>query len=310
VNTYFRIHWLSITAHISASSGHEVWKKLLEEYLGVPKLAPNSGRRLSSMYRAAGEALLFTNVLSLRNQQPSNFVAFELPGVACDALPPMRIQKLFNELGGIGRVNITRIDLAWDGAPFTPFDIKRAVEEGNVKSSARRKTLSLYTQPIEKRADGQKGTSSVSLGSNSSERRIAIYDRRGPVRLEFRARGKRANLIARDLLALPIDKWSSRATSHLLDYISFEKKGVLLPWWGKFIGSAYQSRSTVTNARRRDIERIRTWVLTQVAPSISLLVDKYGRGFLDEIYAEGLRNRKPHHERILNSADQIGANYE
>ena len=72
---------------------------------------------------------------------------------------------------------IKRIDLAWDGVPFTPSDVKAAVDANLLRSLVKRNTLVFTNSPYEEREDGVMGTFSCQLGSRQSARMISVLFR-------------------------------------------------------------------------------------------------------------------------------------
>lgn len=125
------------------------------------------------------------------------------------------------------KYHYSRLDFAFDDLPFTPQDIETAIREGNVKSLAKRKTMSVKQSPFENKDNGEIGTYTVYLGSRQSERMIRVYDRRGFTRLELEMKGKRSDLVAKQLFkASDGVEWFSIGLSHLRDYVNFDAE-----WW-------------------------------------------------------------------------------
>lgn len=110
----------------------------------------------------------------------------------------------------------TRLDLAWDGAPFTPRQVRAAIEAGNVRTWANRKTLLWYDAPL----DPEQG-STCYLGSRQSERYLRVYNKRGRTRCELELKKDRARAVAYQLAALPVDQWPAVGLSHLRDFVDF-----------------------------------------------------------------------------------------
>jgi hypothetical protein len=142
----------------------------------------------------------------------------------------------------VGRVfRITRIDWAFDGVPFSVMDCCNAGHKDvrNLRSPVRRGTAHFALGVPVPGEDGD----TFEWGSRKSNRRVRAYDRRGPVRLEMEWRREKADLLARDLLALPVDQWATRAMGHLRDFIDFVDRSAdvnvsrapLLPWWAAFV---------------------------------------------------------------------------
>jgi hypothetical protein len=128
---------------------------------------------------------------------------------------------------------------------------------------------------------------------------LRVYDKRGPVRLEFQTRAERADLVAREVLTQVPVYWAELAIAHLRDYVDFEDEGRLLGWWAKFVGEIARAWKTVTDARRKELERITEWLMRQVAPTFSAWVDLLGREAIEGLYKQGKQNRKNRFDALL-----------
>jgi len=202
------------------------------------------------------------------------------------------------------KFRVSRLDLAWDGVEFTPHDVKEAVSEEKLRSLLKRKTLHVHDQPFEERDDGVMGTTSVRLGSNQSSRMLRVYDKRGPVRLEFQTRAERADLVAREVLLKLPDLWAESALAHLRDYVDFEFEGKLLAWWEKFVREIGRAFKKIMDARQLELSRMTEWVMTQVAPTLSVLVDVIGEDIYKALTIQGRRKRGKRYEAVLAVANR------
>jgi hypothetical protein len=167
----------------------------------------------------------------------------------------------------------------------------------------------VHDQPFEEREDGVTGTSSVRLGSNQSSRMLRVYDKRGPVRLEFQTRAERADLVARDVLVRLPQAWAEAALAHLRDYVDFEDEGRLLSWWEQFVSEIGRAFKSISDARQLELSRMTAWVMNQVAPTLSVLADVIGEDIYTAITAQGRRKRGKRYEAVLSGAGGSDASY-
>jgi hypothetical protein len=301
---FFSIHWFSISIGINRYTAHDVWSEYFHQYLGPLNQSKQKYRGFNNCSIALNNAKLLSGPLS-HSHLGKDYVSFDFPGSACEALPPESIVDFYATFCNTKPYKTTRIDLAWDGVAIKPSDIHDAVIDKSVRSVVHRNSLSFFTQPLERDALGNIGTSSVRLGSNHSYRQLKVYDRRGFSRLEFKTRKDWADLIARALLIDNPDNWSEIAISHLRDFVDFESDNNLLPWWQDFIMSIPRARKRLANARINELSRKTSWIEIQAAPTISLLVDIYGRNYLEKLYDIGRMNRGNRFDSFLDYHEKI-----
>ncbi len=299
----FHVHWLSLTLWVSRDYALKLWDEWFEEFLGPMVVIGHGGRGFKSLFQALAAAKLYADPVSAQSEEES-FIHLEFPGSACDALPPKLIQEFIVTLNRWEKFRVTRLDLAWDGVEFTPQDVKEAVSEEKLRSLLRRKTLHVHDQPFEERDDGVLGTTSVRLGSNQSSRMLRVYDKRGPVRLEFQTRGERADMVAREVLIKLPDQWAKLALPHLRDYVDFEDEGKLLAWWEKFVCEIGRAFKKITDARQLELSRMTEWAMTQVAPTLSVLADVIGEDIYKALTVQGRRKRGRRYDAVLEMANR------
>lgn len=294
----FRVHWLSVTIWCSTEHGLQTWKIWFEDYLGKMQPLVHGGRGFRNLYKALVGAKLYTGAIStVENGEP--YIHLELPGSACDALPSQLIKEFVSTISIYEKCRFSRLDLAWDGVGFTPETVKNAVEKKMIRSHLKRRTMNFSVEPLEKKEDGSLGTSSIRLGSGSSQRLLRVYDKRGPVRLELQLRGKRADKVANDVLVALPKKWPNLAIGHLRDYVDFADNGTLLPWWREFVKSNPRTHIQVTDAREKELERLTKWLMQQVSPTYSAVVEVVGPGMIDAMIEYGKKHRGHRFDSIL-----------
>src|SRR5208283_250271 len=166
---------------------------------------------------------------------------------------------------------------------FTPQEVEKAIKAGKVKSLAKRKTLKAEQSPFDPKDNGEIGTYTVYFGSRQSERMIRVYDRRGFTRLELEMKGKRADLVAKQILqSSDVSEWYPIALSHLLDFVNFD-----MPWWEEFVNGVGRAHAIVSTPKEITEASITTWLTHQVAPSLSTIHDLHPERFLNDLIASG-----------------------
>jgi DNA relaxase NicK len=301
----FQVHWLSLTIWRSEGFALKMWDDWFDQYLGSMNPTGHGGRGFQLLYDALVGAKLYAKPI-VKEPDENKYFHLELPGSACEALPVEVIREFLESTKGNGKTRIARLDLAWDGVPFTPLDVKQAVEVNQLRSRLRRQTLMFSVEPLEKREDGVLGTSSLRLGKSISERMLRVYDKRGPVRIELQLRAKRADKVAWDiLLQEPLD-WPRLALGHLRDYLDFEIDGELLPWWEKFVNAIPRNRTTVTDAREKELERLTDWLMIQVSPTYSAVVDVIGESIMEAMLHYGREHRGNRFTSVLEVVKKDG----
>lgn len=218
-------------------------------------------------------------------------VCVNVPGAACDWLGAERIQQLASI------TKPTRVDFAWDDCPFTVQEFGGWIEAGNMRTRFRKATS--HTPLL-----GNDGNTAT-LGTASSTGQVVVYDRRGPVRLEMRLRGERAEH-AYEMLMLPPPQWSGSFLEVLRGLVDFvDRSGAtradrapLLPSWKAFLDGAARVVVALTGRVAPSLERVRDWMERQVAKSLHMLTESgYSLGELLEL---GRRRMRPS-DRILLS---------
>lgn len=292
----FRVHWLSTTIWGAKDYGLKMWELWFEEYLGPLREVGHGGKGFKSLYKALLESKLYVDPIG-EPEEP--YFSLEFPGSACDAIPDKVIQEFVIVLHRWENAKITRLDLAWDGANFTPADVKQAVELQQIRSYFRRDKMLYSVSPYELREDGQIGTSSIRLGSGQSTRLLRVYDKHGPVRIELQTRAKRADLVGKAVLVQLPQLWLDNALTHLRDYIDFVHQDKLLPWWEMFIRNQDRAMKTVSDARTIELNRMLAWVDKQVSPTLSVLADVVGEESIDAFVIAGRRKRGSKFDGLL-----------
>ncbi len=305
----FQVHWLSLTIWCTTGYGLKLWDDWFEPQLGHMIPTGHGGRGFKTLYKALVEAKMYADPIG-HDPRENAYVHIDLTGSACDAIQPNQLRDFLIHIKEEKKCRVTRLDLAWDRVAFTPLDAKQAVDKNQIRSGINRKSLTYTVEPYALKDDGSTGTTSLRLGSLYSERMLRVYDKRGFVRIELQTRAKRAEKVAWNILVQPVQEWSEIAKSHMRDFVDFEEEGVLLPWWDEFIKSIARARMKVTDAREKELERLTNWLMDQVAPSYSAVVDVVGEGMMVAMLVHGRKRRGKRFRSILEMKRRQGAKNE
>lgn len=257
------VHWLRGTCDLA----EETVLEALSEICGGLSFEVLPGTRYA--YRRRLRSVEGLTVLSEPldpERMPS--VCVEVPGAACEFLGAEKLRAI------AGLLRVTRLDFAWDGAPFEVADVRRWVERRDMRTRLSKATAH---EALGARRPGRDGDS-VTLGSREGSAQLCVYDRRGPVRLELRLFGERAAL-AGPVLSLPVSEWSRAFMGLLRGVVDFVDRGQavraedcpLLPAWAAFVAGAARVVVRLAGAAAPSLERAREWVLTQVAKTLHML---------------------------------------
>jgi hypothetical protein len=293
-----RIHWLSFTIHAPVESAFILYDLVFKDLFGPLQCLEHGGRSFRLIHKNAMEFKIYTDPVTNQGE----YFHYEIPGSACDCIDWARFYALYDLLEGNfkDKYSFTRLDFAFDYVPFEPHQIKEAVMNEQLRSLAKRQTLEIHESPLAHReGEGQElGTSTVSLGSRTSERMIRVYDKRGFTRLEMELKDKRADLVAKQLLALPDESlWFTVAQAHLLDYVDFKTD-----WWELFITSNKRAGATISNPTDISMGKMINWLDKQVGPALSVAVDILPEGVLTSIVQRGRRRRGERYGLLLADA--------
>ena len=224
-------------------------------------------------------------------------VCVEVPGAACEFLGAGKVRAI----GAL--LELTRVDFAWDGAPFAVSDVRGWVEGRQMRSRLSRATAHDHLGPKRPGKDGD----TVTLGSRESAQ-LCVYDRRGPVRAELRLYGPRAAL-AGPVLALPVAEWSGAFLGLLRGVVDFVERSEavraedcsLMGLWSQFVGAAGRVVVKLAGAAAPSLGRATEWARHQVSKTLYMLSQS---GFSVEGLLKEGRSRMRRTDRLRLSAWQ------
>lgn len=231
-----------------------------------------------------------------------------LPGEVCEQLALPGLVALATELD---LVPSSRLDVAWDNCPFTPRQVARAFEAGDVVTRIKRSLSETgRVHGLETRSNAEGDT--TYLGSRSSERFVRVYDRRGATRFEMELKGKRSIDLWARFMAASEEMAPQLALGVVRDFIDFKdrcfaentKDCPMLPWWASFTDWAGKQVCVIPR-RPVTLEKVRQWLKKAVAGSLAAAFDceKNGSLLIRELMTVGRAMYHKKRERVVMVAD-------
>ena len=289
----YQIHWLSFTVHALREDAFKIYDILFRNTFGDLEDTGHGGRSFKELHHSL---LGFKSHLTPSNPE-KHFFHFEIPGKACEQIHWTYFQALEELLEANYRENYTykRLDFAFDHVPFTPYQVMQTIKDKQLRTLAKRDSVSDHGSPFTLRDDGEEGTYSVYLGSNSSQRMIRVYNKRGPTRLEFQMRDDRAQLVTKEVLSSPsVEDWFPIMIGHLRDYVDFHAE-----WWDEFINGIGRARAIVSTPKEISMEKILRWFDNQVSPAWSVIVDTQPEHLIEALTKRGRKRRGARYNLLL-----------
>jgi len=281
----YGIHWLSVVIEGTKTDGFMLYELFFKNLFGDLASFGHGGRGFEEIWMS----LFGFKLYDMPYQGAVEYFHFEIPGSACEFID-WKIFQGFDDVlrhNYADRYHYTRLDFAFDHVPFTPQDVEDAISNEQVRSLAKRESMTVNKTPFGQRDDGEVGTYTVNFGSRQSERMIRVYNRRGFTRLEIEMKQKRADLVAKGILAASdISEWYSIAVSHLRDFVDFDT-----PWWNEFVGSVGRAHAKVTTPKEVTLEIMANWLERQVAVPLSIINDVRRDGYIERLLTLGRKKR-------------------
>ena len=212
-------------------------------------------------------------------------------GTACEALG-------FEKLQAIARDSeLTRIDIAFDGAPFTPKQAAAWVREKSVRCRAKRRQ---YREDLNGGLDGE----TLYLGSRQSSQLLRVYDSRGFTRVELELKHEAAKSFKAILMGETL-LFAQQAVGVLREFVDFVDtssdtnvtRAPLLPLWQQFTKALERVKLKLAPKEVKTLEQVRAWLEHQV----SAMLYTYHRsgGSISGILNYGREHLKSKHLRLL-----------
>ena len=208
------VHWLTLTiwggsvpevealvvSHFFAGhAGESLW-----ELMG-------GARYFDARYELAGYDVTIYAGPAGKRRGSEEYLSIEIKGSALERLGSDGLKSLMTDLSVRWQVTSSRIDVALDGAPFTPEWFEDQCEAGNLRSRVKRAPESEWLSGSWTRS-GQERNRTVYLGSRQSDKHLRVYDRRGFTRCELECRRDAATALVRILDSIAVEEWPAILT--------------------------------------------------------------------------------------------------
>jgi len=226
-----------------------------------------------------------------------------------------RWKELFTEVFSLGG-HFTRLDAAIDDYTgyFKIEDVAEKVKQRHIKSIFKK-----ASERAEYKLDDSVGNNGMSVyfGSNSSRIKIRMYDKAKQQRVDYiwnrtevEARDERATLLAQEVIKT--DSLGRLVAGVLKRYLNFiepcgdsnKSRWDVSDWWNNYLGNVEKIKLTIKKVQKTMAE-VTSWIERQVAPSLALVKEKFGRSFtsyMQYLLFEGKDRWTPHHHAILQGS--------
>ena len=269
-NIDLSIHWLEITFFTSPRKPMTDFMSIYLPWYLDPDyqweddftLRGSTGRFYKAIYDGPDGIVLYAYPAD------STYCSLQISGSAIEKMGQdaiYRLLELYQSRFIEEKINVeekfhwqcTRIDIAFDGVPFTPAMCREAWLARDARSRIHQKSYDWRSN-----ADGD----TFYVGKRVSGRMIRVYNRRGPVRLEIELKKKYAVPF---LIALRLSGFQTigyESLGMIRDMLDFVDRGSntnlsradLLPWWKEFVGDVDRIRYTqITRSDSASIEEQR-----------------------------------------------------
>lgn len=207
--------------------------------------------------------------LKEKMRQAITYCNIELPGDAVQQISPNEIRKVFTYIIEKKiKINITRLDVAFDTRKFKVNDVWVALKKDKFKTRASRDSIT--------RHENLTGTNDgISIGSRESLQFLRIYTKLDSesvfgdkpfVRFELELHDERATHCLLNLLVQPLENWAGFCMSLSRGFIEFDAK-----WWRDLTGDL-QKVWLRLEKKIPTIQSAQDWIYEQVAPSLAMIL--------------------------------------
>ena len=215
---------------------------------------------------------------------------------------------LANMLCDVPGSNVSRLDIACDDHDsFLDIDLIADKAEANDVNSR------LQKRDIHRSFDGSSDTgTTVYFGAKSSSFRIRIYDKAAEqgvqghwVRCEMVFRGKNSLSFFQHLAdGRSVGELSAQVLNDKIKFIDRDDSNIsrcsVCKWWSDFVDTILCLHLVSRPELSHSVDRIRSWLVDQVAPSMAVIVQTFGVERLVEI-ALSAKPRMSRQQRALVS---------
>lgn len=218
-------------------------------------------------------------------------------------LPFLALAKMLRDVPGS---NVSRLDIACDDRD-SALDIDLIAD----KAQSNEVNSRLKKRDIHRSWDGVSSSgTTVYFGASSSSFRIRIYDKAAEqgvqghwVRCEMVFRGKNSLSFFQQLSdGRPVGELSAQVLNDKIQFIERDDSNIsrcsVCKWWSDFVDTILSLHLVSRPELVHSVSRIRSWLVDQVAPSMSVIVQTFGVERLVEI-ALSAQSRLSSQQRAL-----------
>lgn len=192
----------------------------------------------SRFYKRGMEGLMHVKILfqpAIINMEEDMFQV-EIPGEACQYLGYEGVYRVYLAMLNLKRHHASRVDIAFDYVPFTPYQLHESIKNRFYRSYSR------STKWIESVDSQGKPTATQYVGARTSERVVRCYDEHGFTRLELEVKGDYSDIVLYNLFKGDKSTFLSESIGIIRDYIDILEKpydenggNSLADYWREFI---------------------------------------------------------------------------
>lgn len=294
------IHFLSFTTQ--EMTPRDVETMLHTFYQGAPV------HRASRGLHGYEHGVRFPNSTWVCWSEGRSDVFVQLPGDACEEVGLQACLNLVASTGG----RVSRVDVAIDGAPFTPRYLARKYREGAVRTAAQKANF----------RDGYGDGDTFYLGRRSSSRYLRCYDRNTDAdgnrftRMETEYKHHRAQKVWAEIAALENleEGFPVLAMGLLRDFLDIIKptdsnvsRCPLNRIWEGFTQSLGKVKTVIPRARNT-LEKSIEWLTDTVSPTLATVAAFYeetghdAQAWLGDLLTGGAARMRDTHQWKLQTA--------
>jgi DNA relaxase NicK len=234
-------------------------------------------------------------------------VCVEVEGKGCEILGGTELAWIHRTLG----LKSSRIDVAMDGVPFTPAQLRDAWQAGDVRSRAKvtpRAREDRRWRKCEWHSNNEGDT--FEMGSRSSTQYARCYDRLGPVRFEMEWKHETAARVADEILGAIWDEThdiAARVLGWVRRFVDFvdasssahASRRALLGWWAAFVADAQVASFRLAAQAARTVEAVRDWFEVQMSATLAVIREAFGDSEVRRLTHQGKKRWRSKHRAAL-----------
>jgi hypothetical protein len=233
-------------------------------------------------------------------------VCVDISGSACEELGSDLIRTFMAWEGW----KATRVDLALDGVPFTPVQVRDAWRAGNVRTRVKVSPDAIEGRDWRRCEWSEHVTGDLfGMGSRASRQYARCYNRRGPTRFELELKAEKAEVAVVELRGMT---WGGTAFARFVvgavrGFVEFIDRAAneksercpLLSWWAAFVDGVDRIRLLIPAKTTRTVGQLRDWIERQVGPSLAVVSVVLGDAAVQSMALDGSKRWSARHRAMI-----------